>query len=253
LRMPRQDVSNDAPWVVLPSYNGARKLPLLTPLLAHLLHARGLNVLIHGMPHDPARVTSAQVMQAMEGHENATHLIALNVHQMPAMCQKNVKNLSYQATERLHHRLAWLLDVRRVVGVRNSAHSIVKLINPLAQSGVAPERVLVVSSYTHPEFFACMGAALMQLPQRAMLLRGTEGEPVADARRTPRMELLAHGVRSDWCAQQEGPLATLPELPGQIDAATTAAYIRRVLAGELPCPAPIAKQVDGIVHALAAA
>eukprot|EP01036_Dinobryon_divergens_P055487 gene55487-74081_t len=38
------------PVVVLPSYNGARKLPLLTPLLALLLAREGLAVLIHGTP-----------------------------------------------------------------------------------------------------------------------------------------------------------------------------------------------------------
>ena len=35
------------PVVVLPSYNGARKLPVLTPLLAALLAREGLPVLIH--------------------------------------------------------------------------------------------------------------------------------------------------------------------------------------------------------------
>jgi anthranilate phosphoribosyltransferase len=37
-----------APVVVLPSYNGARKLPVLTPLLALLLAREGLPVLMHG-------------------------------------------------------------------------------------------------------------------------------------------------------------------------------------------------------------
>ena len=36
------------PVVVIPSYNGARKLPVLTPLLALLLAREGLPVLIHG-------------------------------------------------------------------------------------------------------------------------------------------------------------------------------------------------------------
>ena len=40
--------ASDRPTVVIPSYNGARKLPLLTPLLALLLAREGLPVLIHG-------------------------------------------------------------------------------------------------------------------------------------------------------------------------------------------------------------
>ena len=42
------------PVVVLPSYNGARKLPVLTPLLALLLARRGLPVLIHGTATESA-------------------------------------------------------------------------------------------------------------------------------------------------------------------------------------------------------
>jgi len=41
--------ASDRPLVVLPSYNGARKLPVLTPLLALLLAREGLPVLLHGM------------------------------------------------------------------------------------------------------------------------------------------------------------------------------------------------------------
>jgi hypothetical protein len=44
-------------------------------------------------------------------------------------------------------------------------------------------------------------------------------------------------------AKQEGPLAVVPELPAQLDAATTAAYTQAVLDGRLPVPAPIATQV----------
>ena len=47
---------------------------------------------------------------------------------------------------------------------------------------------------------------------------------------------------------QAGPLTTLPALPTQLDAATTAAYIQSVLAGEQPVPAPIAQQVAHILQ-----
>ncbi|HJV95485.1 MAG TPA: DNA-binding protein YbiB, partial [Albitalea sp.] len=45
-----------APMVVLPSYNGARKLPNLTTLLALLLAQEGVPVLVHGPARDPGRV-----------------------------------------------------------------------------------------------------------------------------------------------------------------------------------------------------
>ena len=42
--------ATEGPLVLLPSYNGARRLPVLTPLLAGLLTRRGLPVVIHGTP-----------------------------------------------------------------------------------------------------------------------------------------------------------------------------------------------------------
>ena len=80
-----------------------------------------------------------------------------------------------------------------------------------------------------------------------MLLRGTEGEPVADARRTPQMDGFVAGQRQLLQAAQTGPLASLPELPAP-DAAATAAYIRGVMDGRLPVPAPIAAQVEQLLR-----
>lgn len=48
--------------VLLPSYNGARKLPNLTPLVALLLAREGVPVLMHGPLQSHGRVTSAAVL-----------------------------------------------------------------------------------------------------------------------------------------------------------------------------------------------
>ena len=53
------------PTVVLPSYNGARKLPVLTPLLALLLAREGLSVLVHGTATESQRVLSSDVLAAL--------------------------------------------------------------------------------------------------------------------------------------------------------------------------------------------
>ena len=50
------------PTIVLPSYNGARKLPVLTPLLALLLAREGLPVLIHGAATESTRVFTSSVL-----------------------------------------------------------------------------------------------------------------------------------------------------------------------------------------------
>lgn len=51
--------------MVIPSYNGARKLPLLTPLLALLLAREGLPVLIHGTATESTRVFTSEVLAAL--------------------------------------------------------------------------------------------------------------------------------------------------------------------------------------------
>jgi hypothetical protein len=82
----------------------------------------------------------------------------------------------------------------------------------------------------------------------ALLLRGTEGESVADARRMPQMDGFIAGGRTLLQEAQSGTLATLPDLPRDIDAITTAGYIHQVLDGKSPVPASIARQVEHILH-----
>ena len=220
-----------SPTVVLPSYNGARKLPVLTPLLGLLLAREGVPVLLHGAATESTRVSSIQVLQALDSAA------------LTAVRALAPGELAYAPTELLCLGLKRLLDVRRVLGLRNSAHSLVKLMNPCAG------RALIVSSYTHPEYAESMAATFALTGAQALLLRGTEGESVADARRTPRMELITGGEVRVLQEAQAGPLGQLPELPS-VDAGATAAYIRAVLAGDLAVPQPIAIQVQHILQAL---
>jgi anthranilate phosphoribosyltransferase len=219
------------PTVVLPSYNGARRLPVLTPLLAGLLAREGLAVLVHGHATEDSRVSSSNVLSALAVYSKS----AIQFSSQLAQGQVN-----FLPTEALQPGLARLLDVRRVVGLRNPGHSLVKLLQPVGGPAV------VVSCYTHPEYLQSMAATLTLTRTTALLLRGTEGEPVADARRTPAMDGLVQGTTTRLQAAQEGPLLQLPDLPAT-DAAATAAWTARVLAGELPPPAPIARQVQHLL------
>lgn len=223
--------ASDRPVVVLPSYNGARKLPVLTPLLALLLARQGLPVLVHGTPTEDSRVSSQAVLAALgiDPSEPQARIDSGQVHFIP--------------TERLHPGLKRLLEVRRAIGLRNPAHALVKLMNPV--HGPA----LVVASYTHPEYAESMAATLQLTGASALLLRGTEGEPVADARRTPAMTVLLNGRAHAVQAAQAGPLGALPPLPEAPDAATTAEHIRAVMDGDIPAPAPILRQIEHIVRA----
>ncbi|MGC1175469.1 DNA-binding protein YbiB [Polaromonas sp.] len=218
------------PVVVLPSYNGARKLPVLTPLLALLLARHGLPVLVHGTATESSRIFASEVLSA------------LDIHALTAIRTIADGEVVFAATELLCPGLKRLLDVRRAVGLRNPAHSLVKIMNPCLG------KALVVSSYTHPEYAISMGKTFELIGANALLLRGTEGEVVADARRTPQMEAFIAGKRSLLQEAQPGTLASVPDLPREIDSASTAAYIRAVLAGTHAVPASIARQVEHILQ-----
>ena len=219
-----------APVVVLPSYNGARKLPLLTPLLALLLAREGLAVLIHGTPTENSRIFISKVLDVLHIQaQSATKSIASG-------------EVTFVPTEVLCPALKRLLDVRRVVGLRNPAHSLVKLMNP------CEGKALIVSSYTHPEYAVSMAQTFELTHTNALLLRGTEGEVVADARRMPQMEAFINGQRQFLQEAQSGTLSALPDLPKTTDAASTAAYIQSVMAGQQAVPASIAMQVEHILH-----
>lgn len=226
----RRLTGGTAPTVVIPSYNGARKLPVLTPLLALLLAREGLGVLVHGTATESDRVLASDV------------LLALGKPALTAIETIAPGEVAFAPTALLHPGLQRLLDVRRTVGVRNSAHSLVKLMNPVQGAS------LLVTSYTHPEYAVSMAETLALTGTAALLLRGTEGEAVADARRTPRMQAIHHGQLSEVQEAQSGTLAQLPALPSDISVERTAAYIRAVLAGELAVPTPIAQQVAQVVR-----
>ena len=217
------------PAMVIPTYNGARKLPVLTPLLALLLAREGLPVVMHGTPTEDQRVFTADV------------LTALGIHPKQPTVPVAPGEVSFVPTEFLHPGRKQLLDVRRIVKLRNPAHSLVKLLLPCEGPQV------LITSYTHPEYAVSMESVLAARKTTAMLLRGTEGEPVADARRTPKMACISQGQVAAMEEQQSGPLLALPSLPTQCDAVTTAHYILQVLQGTLPVPAPIALQVERAV------
>ncbi|MFM2069699.1 MAG: DNA-binding protein YbiB [Pseudomonadota bacterium] len=216
--------------VLLPSYNGARKLPNLTPLLALLLARAGVPVLVHGMLKDATRVTSASVFS----------LLGLPPCVTPAELAARwmVGAPAYMALERLNPPLHTLLTLREQLGLRNPGHTLAKILPALPGA-------LRVVNHTHPEYGDSLAEYLDLDRSNAMLLRGTEGEPVADARRTPRMSAWLCGERRGdlSCEAAAGALGSLPGLP-EPDAASTARYIDEVLAGRRPVPAPIARQVD---------
>jgi anthranilate phosphoribosyltransferase len=227
-----RDPTGEFAPVVIPSYNGSRQMANLTPLLAMLLAREGVPVLIHGVVRDPGRVTTAEILQAM-GYAFST-----SPHEAAAWL--GARQPVFMPIESLAPRMARLLSLRRILGVRNSTHTLVKIMQPF--DGPA----LRLVSYTHPEYLAML-TAYFTGPAPAergdvFLMRGTEGETVANAKRAHQIEWI-HDNRLEVIVPRQEPVDELPPLPEGSDAAATAAWIGAALRGEQPVPASIAEQV----------
>jgi anthranilate phosphoribosyltransferase len=214
------------PIVVLPSYNGARRLPHLTPLLAMLLARQGHAVLVHSCNSEDSRLATQDVFSAM-GIQAAT--------QVSTIAKGEVV---YAPTQLLSPAVWSLLQVRRQTGLRNSAHSLVKLMNPIN----GPR--LQVASYTHPEYAASMQQTIGRLEAHALLLRGTEGEPVADPRKTPVMSCFIQGNAAPHLEIQAQTTHLTTDMPIAMNAHQTADFIGQILAGHMPVPHSIQAQTD---------
>jgi len=223
--------------VVIPSYNGSRRTANLTPLLALLLAKAGAPVLVHGVLQDAGRVTSAEIFRELgvmpaESHEQVEQQLGQT---LPVFVSIDV----------LAPRLSELLALRKILGLRNSTHTLVKIVQPFAQAA------LRLTSYTHPEYAEMLTQYFLSAadPERgaAFLMRGTEGETVASTKKVQQIDWFQHGRKAMLVEAQSGTDLNLA-IPA--DAVGTAQWIRQVMDGAVPVPDNIAEQVR---HILAAA
>ena len=215
--------------IIIPTYNGARKGVNLTPLLAMLVSRFGIPVVVHGLIEGFGRVTTAQIFREF-GLMPATSL-------SQAQQVLDESGLAYVPLSIISPGLNSQLALRSRLGLRNSAHSVVKMLDPFKGDG------LVLAAATHPDYLDMMRDVLAALGAHALLLRGTEGEPFANPKRRPRIEHLHDGAVDILFDAEHDSLKTLPSLPEVCDAKTTADWMRRVLAGEFTVPPPIANQL----------
>jgi anthranilate phosphoribosyltransferase len=220
------------PVLVIPSYNGARNLPNLVPLLAGLAAKSGMHVLVHGITEDASmwgmeRVTTFEVWHAL-GWPVAYDAQGLQ----QAWGQGGV---AFMPIDALCPSIDRLLALRRVMGVRNSSHTLVKLIQPFGSNG------LLLAAYTHPEYGQSLTELFLISGQRALLMRGTEGEAVANVRKPARIDGFDSGAQRVLYSPEQAGHQT-PELPTR-DAPATARFTTQVLEGSAAVPAALARQV----------
>lgn len=221
--------------VVIPTYNGARRQANLTPLLALWLKQFGIPVLLHGTLESHGRVGTAYVLRELD--------ILPCASTSQAASQLATQRIAFVPTNVLSPGLTSLLNVRSRLGVRNTAHTLVKLIEPFDGDGL---RMISVS---HPDYLRLLSDFFAATGMEALLMRGTEGEPYANPKRRPDIMHFRDGQATQLFEAETGPISSLPTLPEAADAATTAAWIKRVLRHEIFAPQPLVNQLACCLYA----
>ncbi|MCY0387165.1 DNA-binding protein YbiB [Robbsia sp. Bb-Pol-6] len=231
--------------VAIPSYNGARKQPNLTPLLAMLLAREGVPVVVHGVRTDAGRVTSAEIFAAL----------GIDAAASAAQAAQRLADdrLAFVPIDVLSPGMTRLLQLRAPLGVRNTTHTLVKLLDPFRVSAARPDGAVRLVNYTHPPYRDSLTGLFGAYPDIAhgdvLLARGTEGEAVADTRRQVQIDWLRDGRAEILvsAARREADAAA-PRLPASLEAAATADWIREVLMHTDRIPDAILRQVDDIAR-----
>lgn len=235
-RLNRITLAGSSPRpIVIPTYNGARRQANLTPLIALWLKQFGIPVLLHGTLEGHGRVATAYILRELG------MLPCTTVSQ--ASMQLATERIAFVPTSVLSPGLTALLNVRSRLGLRNTAHTLVKLIDPFDGAGL---RMISVS---HPDYLRLLSDFLAATGTDALLMRGTEGEPFANPKRRPDIVHFRAGQESLLFEAETGPIASLPTLPEAADAVTTATWIKRVLAREVFAPQPLVNQLACCLYA----
>lgn len=225
-------VTTNTPLVVLPSYNGVRRQPNLLPLLALMLRDAGLHVLVHGRHDFDNRENPFPLFHAC-GIPSATSLSDMNQ-------QIADHRIALTHIELLNPDLNRLLNLRSRLGVRNSAHTLCKLLDP------CPEHSIRVVNVTHPEYLIRMATLLQTEKARALLMRGTEGEPFANPKRRPELLGFQNGVSMQLFPAEDGGTPPISGWPETADLDENVALILALRKNPGRIPQPLQDQVSAL-------
>ncbi len=222
----------DRPLIVLPTYNGVRRQPNLLPLLALMLRDAGLPVLIHGRHDFESRANPFPLFHAC-GIATAESLDDVNR-------QIVEHGIALTDIALLNPELNRLLNLRARLGVRNSAHTLCKLLDP------CPGRSVRVVNVTHPEYLIRMNNLLQAQTATALLMRGTEGEPFANPKRRPELLGFRSGDSATLFPAEEGGTPPIPGWPDNADFETNVVLIRDLRESPSKIPQPLIDQIAAL-------
>ena len=223
------------PLIVLPTYNGTRRQPNLLPLLALMLRDAGLSVLIHGRHDFDNRENPFPLFEAC-GMTAADSLASVNQ-------QLARDGIALADIEHLNPALNRLLTLRSRLGVRNTAHTLCKLLDP------CPGHSIRVVNVTHPEYLIRMRTLLEAQQATALLMRGTEGEPFANPKRRPELLGFQQGDPIMLFPAEDGGTPPFPPAlgwPENADFAENVALIATLRASPEKIPQPLKDQVAAL-------
>lgn len=225
----RTVVPTSRPLIVLPSYNGVRRQPNLLPLLALMLRNAGLSVLIHGRHDFDNRANPFPLFQAC-GMPSTQSVDEINQ-------QLASSDIALADIELLNPELNRLLSLRARLGVRNSAHTLCKLLDP------CPGHSIRVVNVTHPEYLVRMSTLLQTQAATALLMRGTEGEPFANPKRRPELMGFKRGLPISLFSAEEGGTPPIAGWPETADFDQNVMLIKTLWATPERIPQPLIDQV----------
>jgi anthranilate phosphoribosyltransferase/SAM-dependent methyltransferase len=219
--------------IVMYGTGTARREPPLAPLLALRLAQRGAPVLL--VTHDAGRGANATAVLEAMGEKPC-------LDPSQATAQLAQTRFAWLPLEVLAPKVARILARRSELGFRNSAHTLLKLLLPIDGHAV------IVANYTHPRYRDALAASIESLGLSALLVRGTEGDPVAwetnghPLRAWLRGEPFApHELGLVGAETGATPAAPIP-LPAAADTNAAARFCRGVLDGSVEMPPAIERQ-----------
>ncbi|KQV91818.1 DNA-binding protein YbiB [Pelomonas sp. Root1237] len=233
-RTARLAASDGPRTVLLPSFNGARKQANLMPLVALLLAREGVPVLIFGRHDFDSRHSPFELLGELG--------LPTSLSLADAQARLARDRLAVLPLQMLNPGLNSLMALRPRLGVRNSSHSLAKLLDPFPVG-----RGVRVVAVTHPEYLDSMSHALPTLTAgggRALLMRASEGEAYAHLRRKAHLIGFQDG---DTAPLHPADTADLDwPLSPACTPAENAALIRAMLEGRETVPPRILEQVAAL-------
>lgn len=225
LQAPRSGITP----VVIPAYGGGNEIANLLPLLALLLQHFNIPVLLHGTLENQDGMAASYILREL----GILPCASLSQAQQAL----NEEGLAFVPTAALCPGLASLLSLRGRLGLRNSAHLMVKLLRPFKEVG------LHLVGASRVDMMEQLKTLLIATEAHALLLQSCDGEPFANPMQRPQLEYLNRGTSEILFEAERTPTRSMPNLPKAASASSTALWTRQILAGEIPLPLPLVNQL----------